>query len=73
MFKKGMMFVILCIVNIPLSFAGWEVTWIDKFDGSGVNWTIGRRKFKLTIAMKFNVIPMLKPQTNVIIKSQTAP
>ena len=36
--KSGMLVAILSIANIPLSFAGWEVTWIDKFDGSGVNW-----------------------------------
>jgi beta-glucanase (GH16 family) len=36
--KNAMMFVILSFVNIPIGFAGWEVTWIDKFDGNGVNW-----------------------------------
>jgi beta-glucanase (GH16 family) len=37
-FKNGMLAAIISIASIPLSFAGWEVTWIDKFDGSGVNW-----------------------------------
>jgi beta-glucanase (GH16 family) len=33
---------ILNISYIPLSFAGWEVTWIERFDGNSVNrnnWT----------------------------------
>lgn len=25
-------------VSLPNAYAGWEVTWIDKFDGTGVNW-----------------------------------
>jgi beta-glucanase (GH16 family) len=40
--KNGMIVVILSISQIPLSFAGWEVTWIDRFDETGVNlnnWT----------------------------------
>ena len=24
--------------TFPLSLAGWEVTWIDRFDETGVNW-----------------------------------
>jgi beta-glucanase (GH16 family) len=40
--KSAVLVVILSISCIPLSFAGWEVTWIDRFDGSSVdldNWT----------------------------------
>jgi beta-glucanase (GH16 family) len=40
--KNAMMIATLSILNIQLSFAGWEVTWIDRFDESGVNldnWT----------------------------------
>ncbi len=40
--KSAVLIVILSISCIPLSFAGWEVTWIDRFDGSSVdldNWT----------------------------------
>jgi beta-glucanase (GH16 family) len=40
--KKGILIAILSISQAPLSYAGWEVTWIDKFDGTGVNldnWT----------------------------------
>ena len=30
----------LCLSLCSLSTqAGWEVTWIDRFDGSGVNWS----------------------------------
>ncbi|PKG98794.1 glycoside hydrolase [Paraglaciecola sp. MB-3u-78] len=36
--KNGMIIAILSISQIPLSFAGWEVTWIDRFDETGVNW-----------------------------------
>lgn len=36
--KKGILVVVLSISQIPLSYAGWEVTWIDRFDGTGINW-----------------------------------
>jgi len=36
--KKGILIVVLSLSQIPLGYAGWEVTWIDKFDGTGVNW-----------------------------------
>lgn len=28
----------LCLAPLGISFAGWEVSWIDRFDGNGVNW-----------------------------------
>lgn len=37
-FKRCLLVAIISIATIPLSYAGWEVTWIDKFDGSSVNW-----------------------------------
>jgi beta-glucanase (GH16 family) len=40
--KNGIIVVILSISQIPLSLAGWEVTWIDRFEETGVNlnnWT----------------------------------
>jgi beta-glucanase (GH16 family) len=36
--KNGIIAAILSISITPLSFAGWEVTWIDQFDETGVNW-----------------------------------
>jgi beta-glucanase (GH16 family) len=36
--KNGIIVAVLSISQIPLSFAGWEVTWIDRFDETGVNW-----------------------------------
>ena len=36
--KNGVIVAILSVSIIPLSFAGWEVTWIDRFDETGVNW-----------------------------------
>jgi beta-glucanase (GH16 family) len=36
--KNGIFVAILSLSQIPLSFAGWEVTWIDRFDETGVNW-----------------------------------
>lgn len=34
------MILVLALVGalLPNAYAGWEVTWIDKFDGTGVNW-----------------------------------
>lgn len=32
------MMAILSVMYTPLSFAGWEVTWIDRFDETNVNW-----------------------------------
>jgi beta-glucanase (GH16 family) len=40
--KAGMLVAILSVTNMPISFAGWEVTWIDRFDEARVNldnWT----------------------------------
>ena len=40
--KNTMMTGILIVSCMPLGFAGWEVTWIDKFDGTTINqdnWT----------------------------------
>ena len=40
--KSSIIFSFLNISYIPLSFAGWEVTWIERFDESSVNldnWT----------------------------------
>jgi beta-glucanase (GH16 family) len=36
--KNGIIVAVLSISQIPLSFAGWEVTWIDRFGETGVNW-----------------------------------
>ena len=36
--KNGIIAAIISISITPLSFAGWEVTWIDRFDETGVNW-----------------------------------
>lgn len=36
--KKSFGFVLLSAFSINPAIAGWEVTWIDKFDGTGVNW-----------------------------------
>ena len=30
---------IACLTSIAPAHAGWEVTWIDKFEGTGVDWT----------------------------------
>jgi beta-glucanase (GH16 family) len=40
--KAGMLVAMLSVTNMPISFAGWEVTWIDRFDEARVNldnWT----------------------------------
>ena len=40
--KAGMLVAILSVTHMPISFAGWEVTWIDRFDEARVNldnWT----------------------------------
>jgi beta-glucanase (GH16 family) len=40
--KKGILIVVLSISQASLSYAGWEVSWIDKFDGTAIdmdNWT----------------------------------
>ena len=36
--KSGIVVAILSLSNISISLAGWEVTWIDRFDETGVNW-----------------------------------
>jgi beta-glucanase (GH16 family) len=36
--KTSLFLVLFSILNVSPAIAGWEVTWIDKFDGSGVNW-----------------------------------
>jgi hypothetical protein len=36
--KSAMMISILSVAYAPSSSAGWEVTWIDRFDGIIVNW-----------------------------------
>jgi len=36
--KKTTAFAALCLLLIGSSHAGWEVSWIERFDGEGVNW-----------------------------------
>jgi beta-glucanase (GH16 family) len=36
--RKGLFLTLLLIAPIGTSIAGWEVQWIDRFDGNGVNW-----------------------------------
>ncbi|WP_412972132.1 family 16 glycosylhydrolase [Glaciecola sp. MF2-115] len=36
--KKPAVLLSLCLLPLSQSFGGWETTWIERFDGEGVNW-----------------------------------
>jgi beta-glucanase (GH16 family) len=36
--KKTVILAALCLLPLGQSQAGWEVSWIERFDGEGVNW-----------------------------------
>jgi beta-glucanase (GH16 family) len=36
--KKTVILAALCFLPLGQSHAGWEVSWIERFDGEGVNW-----------------------------------